>query len=234
MDSSLPSIMGRGEVSSGPDRIRDKSSTMGEKSQQDMDFKSTSRRFPGFDAIYVVDDPFDNKAFRGKLKVSVDEAFALTRGEWIPPNPVVVQRAMGRALKDIIWCTVAAPVLLSRRVSELFRSAGFTGWSTYPVILHLDDGTTTSDYSGLAVTGRCGPIDSSRSQIVGKQYPAGIFPILKGLYFDPQSWDGSDFFMTSEKTGFIFVVDEVKKCLDDARIRNIHLTPLDQTERMRP
>ena len=139
---------------------------------------------------------------------------------------------MGRNLTDIMWTTMAVPVLLSDRVPDLLRSGGFTGWATYPVVPYLDDSATNNDFSGLAVTGS--PIDSSRGQIVGKEYLAGTFPVLKGLYFDPQSWDGSDIFATSQKSGLIFVVAAVKKCLELAGVRNILLTPLNQHQRMRP
>jgi hypothetical protein len=193
-----------------------------------------SKHFPGFNAFYLLNDPFDDRAFRAKLHLSVNDAFGLTRGERTSLNAVTAQRAMGQKLTDALWTTLAAPVLFSRSVVNLLRSGGFTGWTTYPVILHLDDGTTTIDYSGLAVTGRCGPIESSKSQIVGKQYPAGIFPVLRGMYFDPQSWDGSDVFVTAKKAGFIFVTAAVKQSFEIARVRNVVFQPLDQVERMRP
>ncbi|MBN1206565.1 MAG: hypothetical protein JXB05_16885 [Myxococcaceae bacterium] len=66
---------------------------------------------------------------------------------------------------------------------------------------------------------------------VPRIYPGGIFPVWKGLFFDPASWDGSDFFMPAQRFGFVFVVEEVKKTFERAKIRNVKFTPLDQFER---
>ncbi len=61
--------------------------------------------------------------------------------------------------------------------------------------------------------------------------PAGIFPVWKGLLFDPALWDGSDLFMPAQRFGFIFVVEAVKKAFERAKIRNVAFTALDQFER---
>jgi hypothetical protein len=92
-------------------------------------------------------------------------------------------------------------------------------------------GQTVPGYGGLAVTGRCGNLDDSMSVQVPRIYPGGIFPVLKGLLFDPASWDGSDFFMPAQRFSFVFVVEAVKKAFERAKIRNVKFTPLDQFER---
>ena len=60
--------------------------------------------------------------------------------------------------------------------------------------------------------------------------PAGIFPIGKGLLFEPESWDGSDLFTPAENVGYVFMVEAVKKAFERAKIRNVAFTPLDQYE----
>jgi hypothetical protein len=55
--------------------------------------------------------------------------------------------------------------------------------------------------------------------------------VWKGLFFDPASWDGSDFFMPAHKVGHLFVVEEVKRAFEKAKISNVKFEPLDQFER---
>ncbi|MFL5345942.1 MAG: hypothetical protein ACJ8AT_14220 [Hyalangium sp.] len=113
---------------------------------------------------------------------------------------------------------------------QLMRSHGFTGWSLYDVSVRDKQGQVIPGYSGLAFTGRCGNIDYTRSVEVPRIYPAGVFPVRKGLLFDPASWDGSDLFMPAEFVGWKFVVEEVKTAFERAKVRNVEFTPLDQVE----
>ncbi|HVG64323.1 MAG TPA: hypothetical protein VNA24_37525 [Hyalangium sp.] len=197
-----------------------------------MGSKSTSKEFPGFGRIFSLGESGSRKAFRGDLGVETrDEVFALTRAELHPAHPITVEWAMGSAKPgDVIWTTYAVPVIISESVVQLLRSHGFTGWSLYDVSVRDKQGQPILGYSGLAITGRCGKIDYARTVVVPRVYPAGIFPIGKGLLFDPESWDGSDLFTPVGKGGFIFMVDEVKKVLERAKIRNVVFTPLEQYE----
>ena len=75
---------------------------------------------------------------------------------------------------------------MSERVIAALRTASANGWSTYPARLEAEDGTEVTGYSGLIVTGRCGPIDNARSVQVEKVVvgnPKGHAPVWKGLYF---------------------------------------------------
>lgn len=45
--------------------------------------------FPGFDSVYLLDDPLANQPFRGRVEVSLGEATALLRRDWIPDRPIV-------------------------------------------------------------------------------------------------------------------------------------------------
>jgi hypothetical protein len=156
----------------------------------------------------------------------------LIRAEVHPAHPIPVEWAMGEAQPgEVFWTTHAVPIIIAPSVVQLLRTHGFTGWSLYPVSVRSKGGQPTPDYNGLAVTGRCGNLDHSMSVEVPRIYPGGIFPVWKGLFFDPASWDDSDFFMPAQRFGFVFVAEEVKKTFERAKIRNAKFTPLDQFER---
>lgn len=192
-----------------------------------------SRFFPGFNRIHHLLEPGGSQAFRVEARVSsVDEAFARTRAE-TNLAPLGVKWAMGEASpRDVICSTIVATRLISNRVVDLFTSEGFTGWVTYPVELLGKHGELIEGYHGLAVDGRCGTIDDTRSVRFEKQYPGGIFPCWRGYYFDEKSWDGSHIFVPDDGSVRIFMLDEVRRALKRAKVRNVDFTALDQVERI--
>jgi hypothetical protein len=124
------------------------------------------------------------------------------------------------------------PRLVSERVITLLRDAGFTGWRTYDVELVGHDGAPIPGYYGLAIHGRCGPIDYSKSEEIPTITPGGVSSHWFGLYFDPDTWDGSDLFMPEGTSGWIFVVDDVKRAFEKAKIKNVEFTNLVEIERL--
>jgi hypothetical protein len=196
-----------------------------------MGSKSTFKAFPGFDKMFSLGSTGSSRAFRGNINLTSDETFGLTRAEMQPSHPIIVEWAMGSTKPgDVIWTTMAVVVIVSDSVVQLLRSHGFTGWSLYDVSVQDKQGQLIPGYSGLAITGRCGQIDYTRTNVVPRIYPAGIFPIGKGLLFDPESWDGSDLFMPAGNVGHKLMVERVKKAFERAKIRNVSFTPLDQYE----
>lgn len=193
---------------------------------------SSSNSFPGFDQLYLLGEPGASRAFRADLALSTDEAFAVTRHELRWNEPVIANWMMGaKSPVDVIWTGYAAPLLVSERVVDLLGSLGALGWSTYEVKVLGKGGESISGYRGLAVHGRCGPVENSKSIEIPRRYPAGIFPVWKGLYFDPGTWDGSHLFMPAGRAGWIFAVDEVKQAFERAKVKNIALRRLSDVER---
>jgi hypothetical protein len=187
------------------------------------------RAFPGFEQIYWLHDPLANRPFRAEIEL--ERPYLATRDEVRPDAPVDAKWAMGSSVPgDVVWTTSANSVLLSDRAVDLLRAGRFTGWSTYPVHLKGRAREKLPPYHGLAVHGRCGPLDPSRRVQVLKQYPGGIFPEWRGLYFDGTSWDGSSFFMPEGRVGWIFVLSEVKVAFSAAHIKNVLFTPLPEIE----
>lgn len=136
-----------------------------------------------------------------------------------------------RSPRDVIWTGFAAPLLISDRIVDLLGKLGAQGWSTYKVQLSGKRGERITGYSGLSAPGRCGPIDNSRSVEIGRRFPAGIFPVWRGLYFEPQTWDGSHVFMPEGRAGWIFVVEAVKQAFEKAKVKNVDFRRLEEIER---
>jgi hypothetical protein len=192
----------------------------------------TSRDFPGFDKLFNLSESGSSRAFRGRINLKSDEIFGLTRAEIQPPRPIKVQWAMGRVQPvELIWTMMGTAVVIADSVVQMLRSHGFTGWALYELAVQDKQGQPVPGYSGLAIPGRCGNLANSMSVEVPRIYPGGVFPVWKGLLFDPASWDGSDFFMPAQNVGYVFVVEAVKKAFERAKIRNVEFTPLDQFER---
>jgi hypothetical protein len=196
-----------------------------------MDSKSTSKDFPGFDRLFYMGEPGISRSFRGRINLKRDEVFGLTRAEMQPPHPIHVQWAMGRARPiEVIWTTMGTARIIADSVVQMLRAHGFTGWGLYELSVQDKQGQPVPGYSGLAVPGRCGKLEQSMSVRVPRIYPGGIFPVWKGLLFEPSTWDGSDFFMPVGETGHVFVVEAVKQAFEKAKIRDVEFEPLDQLE----
>ncbi len=186
------------------------------------------QNFPGFDHIFSLHDPLSNQPLRGKFETNID-CLALTRGETSVTEEIRIIWEMGGAIpSDFIWTTSAHPVIAHRRILDLLRENGITGWSTYPVIVTDKAGHFHPDYEGLMINGRCGPVDLSRSVVVLSKYPAGWFPHFCGHYFTEDSWDGSDIFMeradsSGKVTARCFVTEKVQQVFKRENIENVRL-----------
>ncbi len=133
--------------------------------------------------------------------------------------------ASGRALRDLIGASLVSIRLVSDRVVDLLQ--GFTGWATYAVEVRGEAGSTISGYHGLSITGRCGPIDDSRSQprLSPPPCPGGRWSRKWcGLYFDESTWDGNDFFVP-DGTTMIMAVEPVKEVMESEYVSNVGFIP---------
>ena len=196
---------------------------------------SISREFPGFDALYYIEDPFSNRPYRGKVDgpggySEHEKLRLLLRGELTVHEPIIIKHAMGGGYPtDVIWTTSGVPLIINQRVVDLLNANKITGWSTYPVTVYTKSNEIVPDYSGLSIHGRSGPIDESKSDIVMREFPAGMFPRNKGYYFDPESWDGSDLFMAGNAL-HKFCSTAVKQIFTKAKVKNIEFIRMDEVE----
>ena len=190
-------------------------------------------KFPGFDKLFKIGSPQVRGEFTARLGLDRKLEFQYLRGEiGVVPTPIAASWAIGgRAPGDIVW-TDRSLLIVSDRVVEVLNDNKLTGWSTYPVTLTNRDDEILNGYCGLAITGRCGEIDNSRCQIVPKQYPAGEFPVYRGIYFDESTWDGSDIFCFSGGGARKCVTERFRAAVEEAGLRDIDFEALSCVDRM--
>jgi hypothetical protein len=185
--------------------------------------------------FFQLDDPF-SRSFRGQFGATVDDGAAFARAEARPDDPVPVEWLMGRPTpSDVVWTTSVYPFVVSRRVIDLLERGRFTGWDSYPVDLVDKHRHPVPGYAGLMITGRCDPVDLSRSELVVREYPGGWFPKFRGQFFASESWDGSDLFMerADERGATSHTMHASARLVDvlrRARIRNLRIEDLARLE----
>lgn len=178
------------------------------------------------DDVYVFDHAMKRTALHVALVDYQDvDTQALQLGEVAPVRSLVykydAEIGGGSRPYDVITATPFAYLVSARLVGVLHS---FTGWATYPVRVTGKKGESLPSYHGLAVTGRCGPIDRVMGRRLWRDRPArGPFTYNRRYYyFDPASWDGSDFFCTQGPGGFM-VVGQLARALKKAKITNLEL-----------
>lgn len=184
--------------------------------------------FPGFDRLYQWLPGGSRQGYIGQLQRPHPDPYALLRGEASVTAPLVIRRYLGgERPRDVCAATYASPLFVSERVVELL--APFSGWSTYPIELYARDGQHVSGYYGLVVTGRCGPWVRERSEAVWQEFPGACTIGMRGTFFDPDSWDGSDLFLLEEGFTAVTITEHVQRVLGRAGVRHCTFTALTDT-----
>lgn len=173
--------------------------------------RSTSR-FPGFDHLFWASQAFSNDDFVAELDLEGVTQVDALRGA-VTLKKAVARWAMGASRpSDAVWTQdVGLPLLRSSAIRGL---SGITGWSSSSVELYCAAGRRF-DYAWITVNGRCGPLLPERSIGAIKAFPAKTAAVRRGLFFEASTWDGSDVFMPSDDSAFVFVTDRAKKVLSE-------------------
>ena len=123
---------------------------------------------------------------------------------------------------DLLWSGWSDVLLVSSRLVSVLESEGASGWRTYQVRLASKSRVPWRGYSGLAITGRAGPVQWKRSERVWRPPPvphgSGHWR-LRGLWFDVKTWDGSDLFLL--KDGGIMATDRIVRAMRRAKLKGI-------------
>lgn len=191
--------------------------------------------------------------FRSKLSFSTVQAHPVGLNEFHPidPNkrylydeyrliqgdynnisfPVIFKQKYGKKLNDILDTGWVGLFLISSKLREVLEENTLTGWKTFDVKLLDKQDKEIQGYHGLSITGRCGMIDYSKSEIVVKRLvpnaPLGKY--YKGLYVDLDKWDGSDFFLPGNYFGTI-ITSKVAEVMKKSKPTNIRLENLMEIE----
>jgi hypothetical protein len=180
-----------------------------------------------FANFFVVDDPDSKKNFRGQIKNQIDDFVRLLREESNIDHLDIEYLEGASEPSNLFWNMVTEPFCINQATVDILKQSSLSGWSIIPVTVKNKFGAILADnYFAMTVHGRTNPIDYLKRDIVIKQMAGGKFPYFKGLYFDPESWDGSDIFMTKadvdgKKTAFIYVTKKFVDTFKKHKIANI-------------
>lgn len=191
---------------------------------------------PNYEKLYLLDDPIATQPIRLEPYdddwLGRSEAINLLHGQSLLQLPLKLRPAMGGRFVDLIWSTFTPIKVISQHLVDLLTAYGFTGWSIYDVEVKDKDGQIRSNYHGLAITGKAGKRDLRRVQAIEKPpiVPGGPSDIsLKGMYFENDEWDGSDFCLMGHTISCI-VTERVAQVFRRAKIRNVRFIQLVQEE----
>ena len=171
--------------------------------------------------FYLVSDSHTRGALnlipKLKLEIDINQVF---RNELIPAIVIEFFPSGGKKTFDLLNSGHAGIYLISRMIFDLFKINNISGWNAIQAKI---SGFENFEYFLLTIKGRCGAIDHKKSEFILKPplTPTGKpFVAKRGLFFDLNSWDGSDIF-TPDKSRFTIVTEKVKKLLIESKATNI-------------
>ena len=194
-----------------------------------MDSRPDSKRLD-FSRIYMIGYAFKRRALHFQASARPLAWRDLLRGEVRPRQPIEFRRDSGSKPQDLLGETYGGLLLPSDRFIDALLEERITGWGTYPVRLYDKAELELPGYVGLAVTGRAGPGDRSKTRIELQlpPVPQGQAMLAElGMYFAAETWDGSDIFIP-EGTTAVCVVERVKQALEKRKLTNISFKPLSE------
>jgi hypothetical protein len=148
--------------------------------------------------------------------------------------PVIFKQQYGKRLDDILGTGTAILYLISDRMVEILDKKKLTGWKIFDIKLLDKKDNEIKGYNGFSITGRCGPIDYTRSRIIKKKLvqDGPLSEYYKGLYVGLDVWDGSDFFLPKEHYGTI-VTSNTADVLKKSKLTNVRLSNLAEIEMLK-
>jgi hypothetical protein len=184
--------------------------------------------FPGYDNLYAVGDPFQRRYAFAEI-VRADEIRQITPELLLARRETLVWTPVGgKLIGDFVWTAFLPIVLVSPRVVISLQSVGASGWQAWPAICGSDP--KCADYQWLSVIGKCGRIDNERG--VWERHDEAPGPwksVLRGIYFEEVTWDGSDVF-APEESKYVVVTDKVRAALRSASCSNVRFRKLSEVQ----
>jgi hypothetical protein len=184
-----------------------------------------------YSQFYLLSD----KGLRGALYVlpkTTLEDYKLFRGETELDSPIKFYPNVGEKAYDLVGSGYAGLDLFSIKIINMLNEQKISGWKTYPCELYDRGSNMIEGYFIFSVTGRCSAIDYSKSEkIMIQPYTPQGKPVegIRGLYFDADSWDGTDIF-TPKNSKLTFVTERVKRLFEKNRFTNIQFKKITEFE----
>lgn len=150
-----------------------------------------------------------------------EDCFKLFKNILLPENELIFSPGIGSNLYDVLNSGYAGLNLVSVKVIELLKSNNISGWNAIPAIIRRFE---QEKYYVLSVSGKCKHIDYSKSELFFKKPYTSTGRAIKakrGLFFDLESWDGSEIF-SPEESMFTFVTKEVMQLFKRNKVTNVH------------
>jgi hypothetical protein len=142
--------------------------------------------------------------------------------------------SFGNKYYDLIFQNVSS-FLFSSKIINLLLENNITGWKAYPAVIYDKKSNIIDGYSLFEVTGKCSTIDWNKSEKFKKQFVpnAPFADMLRGIYPDLSTWDGSDIFMVEGKL-FMFVTEKIKSIFTKNKITNVEVIKSTEFEMLKP
>ena len=183
----------------------------------------------------MVNDPASKKNFRGEITGKIGDFAQLLRGEFTKKQIDVKHLEGGKEPSQLFWNTVCDPFCVNEEVLRILKENELTGWKAIPATVTDKNKKKWKNYFAITVTGRTNHIDYMDSVIVFNKMPGGLFPSFKGLYFTPDTWDGSDIFMeradnNGKATAFVYVTKRLVDIFKKHKITNVDFLNFNEFE----
>ena len=161
--------------------------------------------------------------------VGKNDSHLAIRGLVDPDIPINYKVQFGKDFDNFL--THMGSPIIHKSVVDLFYSHDLKGWKATPAFIHFPKKEINNDYYTMFITGKVGPIQWEKSQMLKRETQPGMFwPYRLGLFFDESTWDGSDFFMSSDNTGLIIITEKAKDVILQTGTKNVRITPIEEVE----
>lgn len=193
---------------------------------------STSVKLDPLPDFTLFSPKIDNAAFVAETSDPVfadDLGQSHLRAEAPQSATIVFAQLEGGKARDVnrSGLHVGAPIV-SPRFLKVLAAHSLSGWTSYPIQLSDKTGAALTGFAVLGVSGRCGPIDDELSELVIARPPVATgraSKMLKGLHFDPESWDGSDFSCSTDGSLHTFLSPKAVDALTATKLTGFDLKP---------
>ncbi|MCB9310529.1 MAG: hypothetical protein H6567_10770 [Lewinellaceae bacterium] len=159
---------------------------------------------------------------------NLNKSWATDRGI-LPLNYYDLEVFHGKEFDNFL--TFGFTAVIHKDVVEILKSEQLTGWRSNPVSIKIKKGVVNYDYEYWVITGKCGPLIAGE---IGHEYHKftdahNVKTTHRlGVKFDMDTWDGSDFFMSTDMSGYLLMTERAKKVIESIESKNVLITPIEE------